>query len=48
MHARNTSSAGTATGPIGGLPLRALNLSLGLLLGSGIALLILKYGAGSG
>jgi len=44
-----TRSAVKAIHPVrGGFSLRVLNLSLGLLLGSGLALLLLGYAAGSG
>jgi hypothetical protein len=48
MYTRNSSSVKVETGSFGGLPARALILSTSLLLGSGITLLILIYGAGSG
>ena len=48
MHARETGPAKVAHHTHGGRPLRALNLSLELLLGSIAVLLILGYGAGSG
>jgi len=48
MYSRANDKAETAYQARGGLSLRALNLSLDLLPGSGIALLLLVDGAGSG
>jgi len=48
MYSRANDRAEAAHRTEGGLSLRILNLSLGLLLGSGIALLLLVSGAGSG
>ena len=47
MYSEKRSMVKTARLVPGGISLRVLNLSLGLLLGSGLVLL-LKYGAGSG
>jgi hypothetical protein len=48
MHARKTGLAEEVYDSFVGLPARVPNLSLGLLLGSSAALLILVCGAGSG
>jgi hypothetical protein len=48
MHARKNSIKIPARGKVRALALRALNLPMELLLASGLALLILGKGAGSG
>ncbi len=48
MHARTNNPFKAAHRTFSDSPRRAMNLSLDLLLGSGILLLLLVYGAGSG